>query len=401
MRVLVATTCTPDDHKTLCAVRSLALSGAHVTVGGNRFLGEAFYSRFCDRRIEYPHPAKDIDGFIHCLLQHLADNQYDVLLPMTDYVAMAVALHHDKLNAYVRVPVPCYDTLLKTRDKLHTIEIARQIGIETPTTYCVRERQDLEAIARSIDYPCVLKLRQGVGAIGLKFAGSAAELMQSYDNLPSASDMVFDYTAPLIQEYVPGEVHDVCVLFNRGQLRAALTQRRLKMYPSRGGGGILNETTDEPELRDQAVRLLEALQWHGPAQVEFKVDSRDGVPKLMEVNGRFWGSLALPVQAGVNFPLLVCRMAVDGDVDPVLEYRVGLRYRAWFPIVLLYAVEARGGWRSLWEFFRPEHDTVSDVWFSDPVPTLAEVFYICRRIWSRRLQLRDSQRLPDIINGYL
>jgi len=73
--------------------------------------------------------------------------------------------------------------------------------------------------------------------------------------------------------------------------------------------------------------MLEALQWHGIAEVEFRLDSRDGVPKLMEINPRFWGSLCVAMAAGVDFPYLLYRIAVDGDVNSVSSYRVGVKGR--------------------------------------------------------------------------
>ena len=163
------------------------------------------------------------------------------------------------------------------------------------------------------------------------------------------------------------------------------------MYPPRGGIGILNETTYEPALRDQAIMLLEALRWHGPAQVEFKIDSRDGTARLMEVNGRFWGTLDLSIQAGMNFPLMACKMAIDGDIDQSFEYKVGLRYRWPFPFGLLYAMKAEGGWGSLWEFFRFETNSASDFRLLDPLPTLAEILYIARRVlWRRSIRSTRS-----------
>lgn len=62
--------------------------------------------------------------------------------------------------------------------------------------------------------------------------------------------------------------------------------------------------------------------------VEFKADPRDGRPKLLEVNPRFWGSLHHAILSGVDFPHLLCRMAIEGDVPPVKGYRVGLRSRS-------------------------------------------------------------------------
>ncbi len=49
-------------------------------------------------------------------------------------------------------------------------------------------------------------------------------------------------------------------------------------------------------------RCCGALDWTGVAMVEFKLDARDGVAKLMEINGRFWGSLQLADRRGRRFP---------------------------------------------------------------------------------------------------
>jgi predicted ATP-grasp superfamily ATP-dependent carboligase len=215
----------------------------------------------------------------------------------------------------------------------------------------------------------VVKQRKGAGALGFSIVRSPEELVASCAAL-ARDDLVYD-RRPLVQEYVPGEVHDVGLLFNRGEPRAILTQRRLRMYPAEGGRGIHNETTDEPELRELAVALLRELRWHGPAAVEFKVDSRTGTPVFMEINGRIWGTLALAIEAGVNFPLLVCRMAIDGDVEPVLRHRVGLRYRWLLPAGVQYIRDSDRPWREAWHLIRRDRDCRSDFWLSDPLPNLA------------------------------
>jgi predicted ATP-grasp superfamily ATP-dependent carboligase len=199
--------------------------------------------------------------------------------------------------------------------------------------------------------------------------------------MPSVSELLHDHKI-LIQEYVPGEIHDVGLLFNRGKPRAALTQKRLKMYHRSGGIGIHNETTHEPELRDSAIALLKALNWHGPALVEFKIDSRDGEAKLMEVNSRFWGTVDLAIQAGVDFPLLACKMAVDGDVEPVFDYQVGMKYKWTLPYGLLYALESNRKWHYLWEFLRVNRHTRTDIWLSDPMPLLIEVLSAGKSFWN-------------------
>jgi predicted ATP-grasp superfamily ATP-dependent carboligase len=80
-------------------------------------------------------------------------------------------------------------------------------------------------------------------------------------------------------------------------------------------------------LVEQSAELLRAMNWQGVAMVEFKLDQRDGQAKLMEVNGRFWGSLQLAVDAGVNFPLLLYRLALGEDVPAQTQYRIGTKSR--------------------------------------------------------------------------
>jgi hypothetical protein len=60
--------------------------------------------------------------------------------------------------------------------------------------------------------------------------------------------------------------------------------------------------------------------------VEFKVTD-NGSPYLMEVNTRFWGSLQLAIDAGVDFPWLLYQLACDTRPDAVAEFRPGIRLR--------------------------------------------------------------------------
>jgi predicted ATP-grasp superfamily ATP-dependent carboligase len=76
-----------------------------------------------------------------------------------------------------------------------------------------------------------------------------------------------------------------------------------------------------------ATDLLKHYDWHGVAMVEFKIRASDRKPILLEVNPRIWGSINLSILAGVDFPYLLYKMAKEGDVDPVLNYRIGIQSR--------------------------------------------------------------------------
>ena len=384
LRVLLATTATPDDRKTVCCARSLGRAGAWVAVGADRFWGQAYYSRHVRRRVRYPHPRLGVPAFVEALDRHVHATGCRAVLAMNDYTQLALAAHRDALPAGVVTALPSFETVDLACDKMRTLELARRLGIETPHTWAVHNEDDLHQAADRVGYPCVMKLRRGAGAIGFRVLPDRDSLIAAYRQPRLPSDLVYDRDCLLVQEYIPGETRDACVLLCHGEPRAGYTQRRVRTYPAEGGVGTLVETTDEPGLLARANRLMSALNWHGPAQVEFRVDPRTGAARLIEVNGRLWGTTAVAVRAGVDFPLLTCRLAVDGDVPPMRGYRVGLRYRFPFPFGLLALAEDGLRLSTTRDFFAPARGVCSDLSWRDPLPHLAEAGYIVRRAIARR-----------------
>jgi len=376
VKVLLAT-CGGGGRTTLSVMRSLARAGARLTLGGDRFRGEAFRSRHAHARICYPSPAVDVEGFRTSLLGHLRSGAFDVLLPLSDYTNLAIGAIRSEIESLVKVPLASDAAIRLAQDKLETLNFAQRLGIAIPETHAPTTLRDLEEVAAKIGYPCVLKPRSGTGARHTYVVESAAELVRRYEQRPRRRDLVYDHR-PLVQQYIPGRIHEAGALFCRGQPRALVTQVRLRMRPAAAGAGVDNVTTREDDLQEQAVALLRALNWHGPAQVEFVRDARDGTPTLMEVNPRFWGTLDLAVRAGIDFPALAARLAVDGDVDPCSDYRVGLRYR-WLDV-------SRG--RTFWNVLRPSKAAVTDFRWNDPMPQL----YLLSKWWQRRMKRRRSRR---------
>ena len=88
--------------------------------------------------------------------------------------------------------------------------------------------------------------------------------------------------------------------------------------------------------------------------VEFKRDDLDGKFKLMEINARYRGTLDLAIQAGMNFPWLACRMALDGDIDPVTHHQAGLKYRWNWTYGFRYVLQSDRKLQALREFYQPD-----------------------------------------------
>ena len=367
------------DRKAVAAVRALGRRGVEVWAAGDRRLDHALFSRCCSHRFIYPRPPDDFSRFEQFLSAFLRQGLCDVFLPMSDHTTAFASKHRDELAGCVAMAVPDYETLRTANHKPSLLEIAREMGVEVPMTLCPRDAAELEGRIHEVGYPCVLKPRRGAGAVGVSYPASPEELLARWQCPGLPSDAVFEYTRPMVQEYIPGEIHDVCALFNAGEPVAALTQRRLKTFPASGGRSAMCETTDRPDLVRIAISLLRRLRWHGPANVEFKVHSGDGRPRLMEINARFWGTLGAAIQAGIDFPWLACRLALGQDVEPVFAYEVGLRYRWIVPEQIGHVITSGHKLRQLIELLVFDAKVRSEIRLSDPWPLLARAAACARR----------------------
>lgn len=373
-----------QQRKTLAAARSLGKKGLYVGAGEETRLATALFSRYCREALVYPSPRRFPDRFVDRLLKFLRAKPFDVLFPMDDATLLLVAGHREEFQLLTRLPFPDHDTLRLARDKGKSLQLAREAGLDSPRTLEVSEPGELAGLSRGLDLPAVIKPRESSGSRGIRYVFSREDLIPAY------MEVHRQYPFPLIQEYIPpGEKYDVCLLVGGGsRVRAAFVQKELREYPLTGGPSTLQESVHRPDLVEKAARLMRRLGWYGVAEVEFMIDPRDGRPVFMEINPRFWASLQLAIDCGVDFPYLLYRLAMDGDVEPVLEYETGLRCRWLLPGDILHFLANPRRWEMKPGFFqfrdaRTRDDIIS---LSDPGPTLGFFLACCRyaldpRMW--------------------
>ena len=311
-------------NNALAIVRSLGRKRIFVGSIGHTKTNPSFLSKYCKEKFISANPIENIEAFVDDLSRISKKNEYGVIIPVSTDSTISLSANIEKFEN-VKIPIADKNAILKAHNKEETLKIAKKIGVPIPETHIPKDVEELKDLSEKMEYPVVIKLRKSAASVGLQFAFSPDELLKKY-NMSGEANAIIDYSKPLIQEYIPGYVHDVCVLFNKGEPRAALTQKRLWIYPTTGGWGVVNETTHEPELIELTFKLLKKLKWHGVAQVEFKIDNRDKKPKLMEINPKFWGTLELSIKAGIDFPYLLYKMAIEDDIEEKYDYKTNLKF---------------------------------------------------------------------------
>jgi predicted ATP-grasp superfamily ATP-dependent carboligase len=363
-RVLVT-----DGHwrKTLALVRSLGRKGIDVTVGERTFLNTSFFSKYCSRRIVYPSPRRYPDQFIDFITKEIKINHYECLYPMEEETLLLLAQHRSEISRYTYFLIPDSQKIEFVRDKGNLLRFAEAHGIPTPKTFYEPPTFTLPPWRRGGGY--VIKPRISSGSFGIAYVRKREDLIPLYQKVHT------QYPFPLVQEWIPdgGGTFGVSALFDDGSdVKAAFIHKKLRMYPVQGGPSTLREGVEHHQIMELGLSLLKSLNWTGVAMAEFKVDPRDGIPKLMEVNPRFWGSLHLAIISGVDFPYLVLKMARGESFDPVLSYTIGKRCRWLLFGDILHFLNSPHRFHldpSFFRFFDPDtsYDIISQ---EDPLPVL-------------------------------
>ena len=372
-------------RKTLAAVRSLGRRGIRVVVGERTRLAPALWSRYAARRVVYPSARYRTEQFIARLCAVVERERVGVVLPMEEETLLRVLRRREALGNHVAIPVADPETIERLRDKAQLFQLADSLGVAMPKTYYPESRADVERIAREAAFPLVVKPRVSTGAVGRRYVYAARDLAAAWSEVDER------FAKPIVQDYIPdgGGAFGASVLVGpRGERLASFVHKRLREYPVSGGASTLRVSVRDPEMVEITFRLLEAVAWRGVAMAEFRRDPRDGRPKLIELNPRFWGSLNLAIQSGVDFPYLLYRMARGESIEPVHEYREGVVGRWLLQGDLLHYLTNPNRRRmdpSFWRFRGPDwhYDIVS---WNDPLPTVAKILSTFLLLYDRELR---------------
>jgi predicted ATP-grasp superfamily ATP-dependent carboligase len=316
-----------EQRAALAVVRSLGRAGhdALVCATGSRSL--AGLSRHCAGRLVVPDPLTDPLPFVDALAAACTEHRVQLLLPIAEPAILAILEQRERFPG-VRIPFPDAGTFRRSCDKAAVLEAAAIAGLHVPQQRIVTSPEfDVD----DLEYPIVVKPARSVGEadgtrlkVGVRHAATAADLRSLARSLPPQAFPL------LLQQRIVGPGMGVFLLVHEGRLIASFAHRRLREKPPAGGVSVYRESVAmDGALLRQSMSLLSRLGWDGVAMVEYKVDATTGRAFIMEINGRFWGSLQLAVDAGVDFPVILVEAALEGKTSCFTGYRTGVRSRWW------------------------------------------------------------------------
>jgi predicted ATP-grasp superfamily ATP-dependent carboligase len=285
-------------------VRSLGERGVRTVYARTDLKSPIPASRFCDETRRLPSPKEDLPAFRDGLLGLAARRDIETIVPSREDSVYVLSKHLDRFEEHVSLVVPPFETLRRAHDRLRLAEAANEAGVPVPDTRVLTEVDDWER-------PSIVKSRYNLLTPDYVegFPDGKVDLVKSVSHIEPAvrpdveglrTEMRHE---PIVQEYVPADGEFVFgALYDRGEPLSTFQHREIRGDSYLGGGGVYRKSVRIDELQRVAERLLDHLEWHGLACIEYMRDANTGEFVLTEINPRTWQSLSAAVHAGADFP---------------------------------------------------------------------------------------------------
>lgn len=309
---------------TVTIARSLHRQNIPVIVAPVTPAEPAIPSRAIQKHVRFPDFRVKRDDFIRELTGLIQTEGVDMIMPTGDGAMAALAQHYETLAHLVHIGSPPPAVMERVLNKNLTLAAAQKCGIPIAASRLIENPSEIGTRIEGLQYPLIAKpmVRDGKNRYRIKYFVTPKELFNSI-----AEDDEW-LRGALLQEYVPGVGKGIGVLMHKGAPIAMFQHRRAKEFPYTGGVSVTAEAEKiDPVLRDLAVALLREIEWQGIAMVEYRYNPADKRFVLMEINGRYWGSLFLAAQAGVDFPYYEWQLAHGEQPKVPKDYAYGIRAR--------------------------------------------------------------------------
>jgi predicted ATP-grasp superfamily ATP-dependent carboligase len=330
-----------DDSIPLAVLRCLAQApGLKINVLASKRWAPIRFSRF--RAGFFNHNKISFDRErLDVILQTAKKSKADIILPVEQATIRLIAKHREEVESIAALPpIPTPELIDAVSDKWLLAEILERENIPHPATILYQRSKSYEQDVESLSFPVLVKPLDGFGGDGIIYFNELPELTEYLKNGRHSDRFI-------IQSFIRGYDIDCSVLCQNGEILAYTIQKGLLPGKKRFEPAVSIEFLYDKQVYDVIQRLMCNLNWSGVAHIDLRYDETDNKPKIIEVNPRYWGSLAGSLVAGINFPHLACLTSVK-IAFPKPEYqfirfsRLGVSFRESFFVKRLVKKQLNG-----------------------------------------------------------
>ncbi|PVV22228.1 MAG: hypothetical protein B6D78_05815 [gamma proteobacterium symbiont of Ctena orbiculata] len=335
-----------NSRAALAVTRSLGSKGYKVFVADSAETSLASNSKYCSQAVVYPDPVNNLNEFCSSIKKIVNEFNIDLIIPVTDVCVFPISKLFKDNEINCITPIASDETVSLAANKSKLIKVAEELGINVPNSQIIESKNDISIDYADITYPIVIKPSRSRVMIDGKWHFTSVTYAKTEEELATILNNTHQEIYPIIlQERVLGNGVGAFYCYKHGKCIAKFAHKRIREKPPSGGVSVLRESVEiDPLIDKHSQLLLSHLNWHGVAMVEYKKDVNRGIPYFMEINGRFWGSLQLAIDAGVDFPDHLVSISKNIEISDAQTYKVGIKTRwLWGDIDLLLMLLFKSG----------------------------------------------------------
>jgi len=295
--------------KALAVAQSLKVFGAKVLGVSNYALNPYRFSRLFDYVVILNKMNRESPPWAIHVAEAASTYGADLVIPI-DFVDVVTFSSCQKIfDKYgVKLAAPKINVLLKVSKKVMLEELVGDLVPTPRSLFCASPNEINLEIIKSLRPPLVVK---GI---------SDRSLPEYFSSYELAVERTKERAPCLIQEYIAGKGRGYYAVAFDGEVLIEFAHERIYEADPSGGGSIAAKGPIlDPRLFKLGREIVQRLKWTGPIMVETKWVQTTGEYYLLELNPKFWGSLALPVSLGYHFPVVLAIAYLKG-LDAAREF---------------------------------------------------------------------------------
>ncbi len=283
-------------------------------------------SKYLKKSFLAPHPEKQETGFINFLINLSDEYSGSIILPTDDEYLTSVSKFKEKLSQHFIVACNNFDVITKLINKSFIYDIANKSGIPTPRNRVTNDNKVAIKFVNQIGFPCLIKPSQS--HIYFKLFGKKMAKVSDNDSLEKELvNAALQNLVVMIQEFIPGNDKDNYSYWgyrDNGSFYSEATAQKVRNDPPGTGSPRVQVTKYISELIPLARKILDALDYQGYANVEFKKDHRTNEYKFMEINPRINRCMLQAIAGGIDYPWIIYNHLKNGILPEPVKCEDGI-----------------------------------------------------------------------------
>ena len=309
----------------LSIIRSFGRKGFDVHIANDSTADLALYSRYIIKAHNISPSSAPVQRKSD-IIRIMKEEKFDLVIPVGDQNVIPFHLFRSEYESAGRMYLLDENAFQITNSKILTCQLARSLGIPVPRSEIISEACDSPAVLSRFTMPVMLKPVSSYSVTNLEEKRHVNRIDTPEQFEQSMRGMLL-HGQVIVQEYFEGIGIGLELLAYQGEILISFQHIRIHEEGKNIGSTYRKSQSVDETFFSAAKKVITALHYTGVAMFEFRYNPDTKTWVIIEINGRFWGSLPLPIACGIDFPYFLYQMLVDGRREFPQNYRIGLYCR--------------------------------------------------------------------------